>query len=110
MNLVSNTPSLAIPFVLATAIGYALATVGMKSVAGGTVPLGFAVAVFGFALAFLSEIILMRRFDVSIIYVSIIAAETVMVLVWAQYIGEGLGPRQLFGAALVVGGMVFVTW
>lgn len=109
MSLVTNPPTLVVPVVLATAAGYALATVGMKSAASGQVPLGILVAILGFTLAIVAEIILMRRFDVSVVYVSIIAAETVMVLLWAQYIGEGLGPRQLMGAALVVGGIALVA-
>ncbi|CUH77626.1 hypothetical protein [Tropicibacter naphthalenivorans] len=110
MSFVSSTPGLAFPFILATAVGYALATVGMKSVSGGaSTILGAILTLAGFALAFIAEVKLMRRFDVSLVYVAIIAAETALVLAWAQYIGEGLGARQLAGAALVIGGVVLVT-
>ncbi|MFW2544078.1 hypothetical protein ACN2XU_15700 [Primorskyibacter sp. 2E107] len=109
MNFVSLSPSLAIPIVIATAAGYALATVGMKSAAEGNAQFGLSVAICGFAIALIAEILLMRRFDVSIVYVSIIAAETVLVLAYAHHIGEGLGLRQMAGALLVIGGIALVT-
>ena len=94
---------------LATALGYALATVGMKSASSGQMILGILLATTGFFLAFLAEIILMRSFDLSYLYIVILVAESVLVLLYAVCIGEGLRPRQLAGAAMVLLGLWAVS-
>ncbi|NDW00541.1 5-aminolevulinate synthase [Salipiger sp. PrR002] len=94
------------PFLtLSTALGYALATVGMKSVSMGQISLGVLLATIGFLIAFMSEILLMRSYDLSYVYIAIIVAESVLVLLYALCIGEGLSHRQMAGAVLVLLGL-----
>lgn len=96
--LASFPPALAAPsLIVATAVGYAVMTIGI------------ALAVIGFGVAFLAEIVLMRRIDLSIVYVLIVAAETILVLAYAAWIGEGFALRQAFGAAMVFAGLIAVT-
>lgn len=95
--------------ILATVLGYAVMTVGMKATADGQMVLGLAIALAGFAAAFLAEILLMRRLDLSMVYVLIVTGETVLVLAYAAWLGEGLGARQAMGAAMVLAGLLFVS-
>lgn len=109
MSDLSTPMILAPPLILATAAGYALATVGMKSASSGHMTLGLAIAIIGFGLACIAEIILMKRIDVSIIYIAVVAAETVLVLTYAHWIGETLSLRQFVGAGMVLAGLMAVT-
>lgn len=102
-------PLVAPALILATAIGYAVMTVGMKATSSGHLHIGIFLAVLGFAAAFLAEIVLMRRIDLSMVYVLIVAAETILVLAYAAWIGEGLGIRQALGAGMVLLGLIAVT-
>ena len=95
--------------VLGTAAGYALATVGMKLSAQGHMPAGLALAIAGFLAAFAAEILLMRRAELSVVYLAIIAAETLLVLGYASWIGEGLSLRQALGAGMVLAGLAVVA-
>ncbi|WP_417721458.1 5-aminolevulinate synthase [Salipiger sp.] len=95
--------------ILATAFGYALATIGMKTAADGHHIPGIVLGIIGFFIAGLSEIVLMRRLDLSLIYILIVAAETMLVLGYAMVIGEGFGLRQMAGAALMLAGLAAVT-
>lgn len=102
-------PLLAPSLVVVTAMGYTVMTVGMKATSSGYLASGILLAVVGFGVAFLAEIVLMRRIDLSVIYIVIVAAETLLVLTYAAWIGEGLALRQLFGAVVVVTGLMLVT-
>ncbi|MBV2361015.1 5-aminolevulinate synthase [Thalassococcus sp. CAU 1522] len=102
------TPGI-LSLILMTALGYAVATVGMKITATGQIWLGVGLCALGFFAAFLAEIVLLRRFDLALVYVVIIAAETALVLGYAFWIGEGFGLRQTFGATLVLLGLLVVT-
>ncbi|WP_324754536.1 5-aminolevulinate synthase [Roseovarius sp. Pro17] len=95
--------------VAASAGGYAIATVGMKSSSNGQIALGLTLGVIGFVLAFGAEVVMLRRYDLSLVYVAVIAAESMLVLAWAYYIGEGLSPRQYLGAFMVVAGLAAVA-
>lgn len=94
--------------VLATALGYALATVGMKCAADGLLPLGLTLAILGGIAAISFEIALLRRSDLSLVYIGIVVAETLLVLGYAAMIGEGLSPRQVGGALLVLAGLAAI--
>ena len=106
-GLVLSIPAPAL--VVLTAIGYSVATFGMKSAAMGGVSWWMALCLGGFALALAAEVSLLRRSDLPIVYISIIAAETLMVLGYGFWIGEGLTLKQCIGAALVMAGLVAVT-
>ena len=95
--------------VILAALGYSVATVGMKM--GATAFTGAAVAVIvaGFIAAALSEVILLSRADLGIVYITIIGGETLLVLSYAWWIGEGLSLRQLGGAGMVLAGLAMVS-
>ncbi|MCR8546316.1 5-aminolevulinate synthase [Salipiger sp. P9] len=95
--------------ILGTAIGYALATVGMKLVSQGHTNPGILLAGLGFLAAFVAKILLMRRADLSVVYIAIIAAETLLVMLYASWIGEGLSLRQTLGALMVLAGLAVVA-
>ncbi|EEX15543.1 hypothetical protein CSE45_2386 [Citreicella sp. SE45] len=108
LTLVSPTIPAAL-LVIATAGGYAVATIGMKLTSHGLGHSGIALASLGFLAAFLAEMVLLRRAELSLVYIAIIAAETLLVLSYALLIGEGLSLRQAAGAALVLVGLAVAT-
>jgi hypothetical protein len=91
--------------IVLSAIAYSAATVGMKM--ASVTPGLFAVVIItlGFGAAVATEIVLMQRYDLGILYIAIIAAETLIVLAVASAIGEGLNLRQSLGALLVLVGI-----
>ena len=91
-----------------TAAGYVIATLGMKAVVLGFALSGMTAILAGLALAAWSEIALMRVTELSVLYVAVLGAETLLILAIATGLGEGLNLRQGMGAALVVGGLVLV--
>ncbi len=95
--------------ILITALSYTLATVGMKLVSQDVVTTGATIMVVGLVVAVLAEIALLRKTDLSIVYITIVASETILVLLYAAMIGEGFGLRQATGAALVVAGLLAVS-
>lgn len=109
MSQILAYPLTATILVIGAALGYAVATAGMKASSDGFMMAGILLGIIGFSAAFLSEIVLLRRADLSVIYIIIVAAETLMVLAYAGWIGEGLNLRQGFGAALVLSGLVAIS-
>ena len=95
--------------ILGTAFGYAVATAGIKLVSQGHPDVGIVLGTLGFLLAFLAEALLMRKADLSVVYIAILVAETVLVMLYATMIGEGLSLRQALGAGLVLTGLAVVT-
>lgn len=91
-----------------TALGYAVATLGMKLATGGLNLIAFGLVILGLAAAVVAEIVLLRGANLAIIYLAIIASETVLVLIFAAFLGDKLNPQQLAGAAFVLGGMALV--
>lgn len=92
-----------------TASGYAIATLGMKIASDQMNALALALMATGLAGAALAEITLLRQANLSVIYLGIIAVETILVLSVAALIGERLTPLQLSGGALVLVGMIMVS-
>lgn len=95
--------------ILFAAIGYALATYLMKLSAQSV---NFALlGMIGFALAVsvVAEILLLQRMTLGVAYLSIIAAESLLVLGLAWTIGDGLSHRAVFGGVLVVAGTMLVS-
>ena len=64
---------------------------------------------FGLVAAVIAEIILLRHASLPVIYLTIIAFETLLVLLFASAIGERPNLQQLSGAGLVLVGLVMVT-
>ncbi len=96
-------------FVVLAALGYAVATIGMKLASGNWTLLAFALLIFGFYAATQSEVILMRQVDLGVLYLFIIAVETLVVLTYAWLIGEGLGPRDALGGLMVLAGLAVIS-
>lgn len=96
-------------FVLIAALGYALATIGMKLASGAWSLLALALLLAGFYAATRSEITLMREVDLGVLYLLIIAVETLVVLSYAWFIGEGLAARDAMGGLLIFAGLAVIS-
>lgn len=94
--------------ILAAALAYSFATLGIKMASWSLSPPAVAIIFAGFGLATVAEIHLLRRADLGVIYMTIIAVETIAVLSIAAVIGEGLNLRQSLGAGLVLAGILLV--
>ncbi|WP_424986840.1 hypothetical protein [Microbulbifer sp. S227A] len=92
-----------------TATGYAIATLGMKLASDQVNAFAVALMAAGLAGAALAEIILLRQASLPVIYLGIVAVESLLVLSVAAMIGDRLTPVQLSGGALVLLGMILVS-
>ena len=95
--------------VVLCALAYAAATLAMKTLSIAPTPAMTILLCLALAGAVAAEILLLQRHTLGITYITILAAETLLVLGIAAFIGEGLGPRELVGVALVLGGTA-VIW
>ena len=100
-----SVPSL----IVFSAMGYALSAVGMKSISVGALSAGIAALVIGLSVAVWAEVLLLRQTDLSTVYLTIIAAETLLVLAYAASIGDVLTLRQGAGAVLVFVGLLAIS-
>jgi small multidrug resistance pump len=66
--------------VVVSALGYAIATIGMKLASTNVTAVAVGVIAAGFVAATLAEIVLLRKADLGIIYIAIIGVETLMLL------------------------------
>ena len=96
-------------FVVIAALGYAVATIGMKLASDNWTGLALAMLIVGLFAATQSEVTLMREVDLGVLYLFIIAVETILVLSFAWAIGEGLGPRDAVGGAMVLAGLAVIS-
>ncbi len=92
-----------------TALGYAMATLGMKLCAGASPTSGSLLIGLGLICAIFAEIALLRVSSLSAVYITIVAAETLLVFAFAASFGEMLTLRQTGGAVLVVLGLVAIS-
>lgn len=95
--------------VLAAALGYSVATIGMKLASESWSYFAVALLGVGFLSATMAEIVLMRGIDLGVLYLIIIAVETLVVLAYAFSIGEGLSARQALGGVFIVVGFAAVV-
>lgn len=91
------------------AFGYTVATVGLKLAADRSYALAAVLIVVGFALVIVTEIFLLRRSDMTIVYVTIIGIETIMILAAGAMLGEVVDMRRILGAGCVVAGIALVS-
>ncbi len=98
----------AVVLMTVAALGYALATLGMKLAAGEISALALALVVAGLAGATLSEIALLRGSNLAVIYLGIIACESLLVLSLAVFMGDRLDGAQMVGGVLVLGGFALI--
>ncbi|MEM7074097.1 MAG: 5-aminolevulinate synthase [Pseudomonadota bacterium] len=94
---------------VAAAVGYGLATIGMKLASADWTALALGLIVLGFVAATQAEVVLMRSISLSELYLIIIALETLIVLAYAYSIGEGLSRRDMAGGGLILAGLVIVS-
>ena len=92
-----------------TALGYALATIGMKMASAGGNALALILIAVGLLIAVLAEIGLLKGGDLPVVYLMIVVAETILVLGYAAFIGERMTLQQVTGAVLVLGGFALVS-
>lgn len=95
--------------VVISAFGYAIATIGMKLASNNWTAVALGIIVLGFVAATLAEVVLLRKADLGVIYITIIGAETLMVMAFAAAIGEVPDLKTLAGAAMVIGGIAMVS-
>lgn len=95
--------------IIITAAGYAIATVGMKSLATSISPLGYIILLAGVGMFICAEIALLRQSNLAAAYIGIMAAETLLIVVYAFSIGEMLNFKQSLGAGLVLAGFATLT-
>lgn len=95
--------------IMVAAIGYTVATIGMKFASLGSVSVAGALIVAGFALATLAEVFLLRRGDLTVVYVTITGIETLMILAAAILLGEVVDLRRMVGAGCVVVGIALAS-
>lgn len=105
-ELVSSRTLLA----LGAALGYTIATILMKYMADRVDTLLIAAVAVVLVLTVVAEVQLLKQVDLGLAYVAIIATESILVLLFAYFIGESLSPRELVGGALVVTGAVMVSF
>lgn len=98
-----------IGIIVIAAPGYTVATVGMKFAALGSYPVGMVLILAGFILATVAEVFLLRRGDLTVVYVTIIGIETLMILGAAVMLGEIVDLRRMMGAGCVVVGIALCS-
>lgn len=95
--------------VLLCATAYASATLAMKAASDAPGVLAVIVIACCLAAAVVGEVMLIQRTHLSLAHVAVIAGETLIVLTVAAFWGDGLGPREWLGAAIVLAGVVVIS-
>ena len=95
--------------ILAAALGYAVATYLMKMAANSGNYAFLAMIAFALLIAVVAEILVLQRMHLGVAYIGIIATETLLVLVLAWIVGEGLSGKDYLGAVLVIAGSLLVS-
>lgn len=98
-----------IVIIIIAALGYTVATVGMKYAALGSLPVATILIVTGFILATIAEVFLLKRGDLTVVYVTIIGVETIMILIASALLGEIVDLRRMAGAGCVVVGIALCS-
>lgn len=98
-----------IGIIVISALGYTVATIGMKFAAIDSYPTAIVLIVGGFFLATIAEVFLLRRGDLTVVYVTIIGVETLMILCAAAIMGEIIDLRRIVGAGCVVVGIALCS-
>lgn len=110
-NEIASNPHILrwIVIIVIAALGYTVATVGMKYAALDHYPIAAVLIVSGFVLATVAEVYLLRRGDLTVVYVTIIGIETLMILGAAAMLGEVVDLRRIVGAGCVVIGIALCS-
>lgn len=95
--------------IILAALGYTIATVGMKLAADRSYSLAAVLIIAGFVLVVVTEVFLLRRASMTVVYITIIGAETLMILVAGAMMGEIIDFRRVMGACCVVVGIALAS-
>jgi small multidrug resistance pump len=98
-----------IVILILAAAGCTVATVGLKLAADRSYALASVLIIAGFLLVIVTQIFLLRRTDLTIVYVTIIGVETLMILAVGAMMGEVVDMRRILGAGCVVAGIALVS-
>ena len=104
----SVLPTISGVLVLVAALGYAVATVFMKMAATSQSYPAFVIIALALTAAVIAEVVILQRLSLGIAYIAILATETLIILGFSTLIGEGLAPREMAGAALVLLGTIIL--
>lgn len=91
------------------ALGYTVATVGLKLAADRSYALAAVLIIAGFLLVVVTEVFLLRRADMTVVYVTIIGVETITILAAGAMMGEVVDMRRILGAGCVVAGIALAS-
>lgn len=107
---VEHSLSKPVILLLLTALAYVVATIAMKA-AATTLHTGTVLwLIVSLAAVGVLEVLVLQRVNLAAAYVTVLGIETLLVLGFATAIGEGLAPREMAGAALVLfGAIILVT-
>jgi drug/metabolite transporter (DMT)-like permease len=86
------------------ALGYAVATVAMKMASDTPHIIIYAAIAACLVAAVAGEVLLLQRTHLGIAYIAILGVETVIVLLVAAFMGEGLSGREVAGGLIVLVG------
>lgn len=92
------------------ALGYGVATIFMKILSERMdilIPVALGLVLL---ITVVAEIALLRRVDLGLAYVAVIATESMLVLGYALMIGEGLSGREWVGAGFIIAGATLVSY
>ena len=95
-----------IVLLIMTALGYGGATIGMKLASGSMSSLALGLIAVSFLAAGFAEVVLMRTASLGRLYLTVIALETIVVLVYSAVIGEGLTQRDMLGGLFLMVGLL----
>lgn len=95
--------------IILAALGYTIATVGLKLAADRSYSLAAVMIIGGFGLVVLTEVFLLRRASMTLVYITILGAETLMILVAGAMLGEIVDVRRVLGACCVVVGIALAS-
>lgn len=92
------------------ALGYGIATIFMKLLSDHVDILIPVVLGIVLLITVVAEVALLRRVDLGLAYVAVIATESMLVLGYAMMIGEGLSGREWLGAGFIIAGATLVSY
>ncbi len=95
---------------IVAALGYGLATILMKILSDRVDLILPVMLVIVLAVTVFAEIALLRKVDLGLAYIAIIATESLLVLGYAFWVGEGLSGREWLGAGFVIMGATMVSY
>jgi drug/metabolite transporter (DMT)-like permease len=95
---------------IVAAFGYGIATILMKTLSDRMDLILPVILAFVLIATVLAEIALLRKVDLGLAYIAIIATESLLVLGYAFWAGEGLSSRELLGAGFVIMGATMVGY